>query len=147
MKKTSIIFIGIIAGLAIISSWIIFSNKGAEPALKEIELEQEQEEIGKEVVLVIDYSQGEQENFKVEFIEGMTAFDLLETKTKEMGLSLKIKTYDFGIMIESIGDKENGTGGKYWLYYVDGEMPMVSADKQDLKAGDKVEFKFEESPF
>ena len=45
------------------------------------------------------------------------------------------------------GIEENGENGKYWLYYVNGEMPMVSADKKELRPGDKVEFKFEKSPF
>ena len=52
-----------------------------------------------------------------------------------------------GILIEAIGEKENGKDGKYWLYYVNGEMPQVAADKQILKANEVVEFKFEKSPF
>jgi len=58
---------------------------------------------------------------------------------------LKTKTYDFGIFIEAIGDKENGEDGKYWMYYVNEEMPMMAVDKKEIGPGDKIEFKFEKS--
>ena len=150
MKKINI-FIGIGIGIIIISGWIIFSNQ-IDQLLpqKEIEAPQktiEQETIKKEVVLVIDDGQGIPKTFEAEFNEEMTAFDLLKIKAEESNLSLKTKTFDIGIMVEAIGDKENGQDDKYWLYYVNGEMPMVSCDKKEIKPGDRVEFKFEKSPF
>ena len=51
------------------------------------------------------------------------------------------------IVSEIIGDKENGQDEKYWMYYVNEEMPMVAADKKEIKAEDKVEFRFEKSAF
>lgn len=112
-----------------------------------------QEEIGvlwqgvKKISLIIDYGDGNTDSLQSNFRKGMTAFDLLKEKTEESGLTLKTKTYDIGVLIEVIGHKENGQDGKYWLYYVNGEMPMVSADKKELKPGDEVEFKFEASIF
>jgi len=76
----------------------------------------------------------------------MTAFDLLKKGTEELNLTLKNKTYDIGIFIEAIGDKENGQDGKYWMYYVNAEMPIIAADKKELNARDKTEFKFEKPP-
>ena len=99
------------------------------------------------VSLIIDYGDGNTNSLQSNFRKGMTAFDLLKEKTEKSGLTLKTKTYDIGVLIEAIGHKENGQDGKYWLYYVNGEMPMVSADKKELKPGDKVEFKFEKSLF
>ena len=104
-------------------------------------------EIGQNVSLIIDKQEEGILILEIEFKEGMTAFNLLEEKTKELGLILETKTYDMGTFIESIGDKKNGQDGKYWLYYVNGETPMVASDKKLLKVGDKVEFKFEESMF
>lgn len=147
MKKVNIfIWIGI-GIVVIISGWLIFFNLKIEQPVSQEEtvISQEQEE-EKEVVLVVDDGK-EPKIFNVEFIEGITAFDLLKEKAEESGLTLKTKTYDIGILIEAVGDKENGQEGKYWLYYVNGEMPMVSADKKELKPDDKVEFKFEKSPF
>jgi len=147
MKKINI-FIGIGIGIIIIvSGWIIFSNKIGQP-ISQKETGIPQENIKKEtVLLVIDDSEEAPKTFEVEFTEGMTAFDLLRNKAEELNIALKTKTYDIGILVEAIGDKENGQDGKYWMYYVNGVLPMVSADKKEIKPGDKIEFKFEKSPF
>lgn len=76
-----------------------------------------------------------------------TAFALLKLVAQNLGLALKTKEYDLGVFIEAVGSKKNGEDGKYWLYYVNGEMPQVAADKKEINPGDKVEFKFEKSPF
>lgn len=145
MKKVNI-FLGIGIGIIIIiGGWMIFSQEEIIPEEKEVF--QEQEKIKKEVVLVIDDGEKEPKTFETEFNQGMTAFGLLKEKVEELGLILRTKTYDIGVLIEAIGDKENGQDGKYWMYYVNGEMPMVAADKKEVKPGDKIEFKFEKSPF
>ena len=145
MKKI-ITLTGIIIGIVIIASgWIIYSNN--IPNVPEEEIENGQEVSKKKVFLVIDDEEELLQTFEFEFNEGLTAFDLLKNKTEELDMILKTEVYDFGILITAIGDKENGEDGKYWLYYVNGEMPMISADKNEIKAGDKIEFKFEKSPF
>ena len=87
------------------------------------------------------------ESFSLETSNEITVFELLETATKNLGLILKTKQYDVGIFVEAIGDRENGQEGKYWLYYINEEIPMGASDKNKIKPGDKVEFKFEESVF
>ena len=146
MKKVNIIIgIGII--VIVIGGSIIFSNKVEQP-ISRGETGTFQENIKKEIVLlVIDDSEGTPKTFEAEFNEGMTAFDLLKIKAVESNLTLKTKNFDMGVMIESIGNKENGQDGKYWMYYVNEEMPMVAVDKKEIKPGDKVEFKFEKSIF
>ncbi|MDP3883031.1 MAG: DUF4430 domain-containing protein [Candidatus Staskawiczbacteria bacterium] len=101
----------------------------------------------KEATLVIDYGDNAPNSFQIDFYEGATVFDVLKNKTQELGLNLKTKEYDIGILIEAIGEKQNGQEGKYWLYYVNGEPPMVAADKLEIKPGDEIEFKFEKSSF
>ena len=147
MKKSNI-FIGIGIGIIIIvSGWIIFPDR-IEQLISQEEIGIPQETIKKEVVsLVIDDTEGTPQTFEVEFTKGMTAFGALKNKTDEFNIALKTKTYDIGIFVEAIGDKENGQDEKYWMYYVNNEMPMIAADKKEIKAGDKVEFKFEKSPF
>jgi len=145
MTKTNI-FIGVVVIILVIGGWFIFLNKINQTlSLEKVEISQQ--EVKEEVSLTIDNGEGAPWEFRADFKEGMTAFDLLKEKADESGLTLKTKTYDIGIMVETIGDKENGQDGKYWLYYVNGELPMVAVDKQELKPGDKVEFKFEKSPF
>ncbi len=52
----------------------------------------------------------------------------------------------YGIFVESIGGIKNGTDGKYWQYYINGALGDVAADKKEVKAGDKVEWKLETVP-
>ena len=98
------------------------------------------------VDLLIDDGK-EVKNFQIEFKQGMTAFDVLKNKAEELGLDLKTEQYDFGIFIKAINGVENGADKKYWTYYVNGQLPMVSSDKNTINSGDKIEFKFEKSPF
>ncbi|MBU2540210.1 DUF4430 domain-containing protein [Patescibacteria group bacterium] len=143
-KKFIYIIIGAVI-IVIIGSWLILSSDFWQANVKENNVALET--VGKEAVLVIDYGEENPKTSVAEFKEGMTAFDLLEEEAKKLYLALKTKNYDIGIFIEAIGDKENGQDGKYWLYYINGEMPMISADKMIIKSGDKVEFKFEKSTF
>jgi len=84
-------------------------------------------------------------DFEVE--KGVTAFEALQQIAKAYSLELKTKKYDFGVMIEGIGDLVGGQDDKYWLFYINGEMAMSSVDTQAISPGDKVEFRFEASPF
>lgn len=147
MKKINIIITIGVGIIIIISSLIIFSDKLEHPTSQE-EAGIPQENVKKEIVLlVIDNSEGTPRTFETEFNQGMTAFDLLRNKAEELNIVLETKSYDFGIFIEAIGDKRNSQDEKYWLYYVNGEMPMVAADKKEIKPGNTVEFKFEKSSF
>ena len=145
MKKNIFVVIGLLIIIAA-SGWIIISNTIEQLGEEETTGIVGQEEVGKEVVLIIDNGI-QPKRFTAEFRGGMTAFDLLKNKVEESNLVFKTKTYDIGILVEAIGDEENGQDGKYWLYYVNEEMPMVASDKNEIKAGDKVEFKFEKSTF
>lgn len=146
MKKKNT-FITICLGIIIIvGGWMVFSEKIKQPLSRE-ESRIPQEDIEKGIILVIDDGKGSPKVFETEFSKGVNVFDLLKKKAEELGMSLKTKNYDIGIMIEKIGDTENGEDGKYWFYYVNENMPMVSADKKEINPGDKVEFKFERSPF
>lgn len=99
-----------------------------------------------EVVLVIEGSENNYEN-SIQINPGDTAYDVLKKSSKINKLGLVTKDYDFGKSIDGIGDDLAGTDNKYWLYYINGEMAMQSADKQEVKSSDRIEFKFEESTF
>ena len=147
MKKTNILLlIGLLIILAILG-WLSFVNQPKTIVSPEAASENSSAEINQSITLIINRGEGEPLNLTADFSEGMTVFDLIETKAGEMNLILETKIYDFGTLVESIGDKTNGQDNKYWLYYVNYEMPMVSVDNYNLKPGDRVEFKFEESAF
>lgn len=144
MRKKSFLIIGTIIILA--GGLIIFSNR-AEWMDHQKNTQTVPENISKKVILIIDAGENVPRSFETSFKEGMTVFTLLNEAAENFNLFLKTKTYDAGIFIEGIGEKENGQHGKYWFYYVNEKMPMVSADKKEIKPGDKAEFKFEESLF
>ena len=144
LKPVLLIVVG--TGIIVISGWAVF------PYIENFLFSKTGTELSKEspeqkLTLIINYEEGLSETFKADFKEGMTAFDLLKEKAAERNLAIKVKTYDIGVFIEAIGSSEGGQDNRYWLYYLNGEMPMVSADKQALNPGDKVEFKFEKSSF
>jgi hypothetical protein len=143
-KLLIFIFVGVLL-IIIISGWLTY-NRGALSAVPEKSAATAPEK-PKNVSLIIDDAEQPVKSFQAEFKEEMTAFDLLEQRAEEAGIDLKIKSYDIGIMVEAIGGVENGESGKYWLYYINGEMAEVSADRKVIKPGDSVEFKFEKSPF
>ena len=147
------IFIGASIVLIIIAAaWFLFSgNIDLFIPKEEVKIFQEktveEEQIIEKAVLVISSGEEPVKIAEIDFKKGVTAFDLLEEGAEKLGLSLKVKSYDIGVFVEAIGNKENGQEGKYWLYYLNGEMTQLAADKQLLSPGDKVEFRFEVSPF
>ena len=143
MNKTNI-FVLIIISLIIAAGFTIFDKIGLLNTPERTDMVEDNAE--REVSLLIDDGD-DPKSFQGEFREGMTAFDLLQDGGEGLNLTLKVKTYDMGVFVEMIGVKENGEDEKYWMYYINGELPMVAADKQELKPGDKVEFKFEKSSF
>jgi len=102
----------------------------------------------KNALLVVYFEPTDLATFKAEVKNKMTAFDLLKQGVDSLTLEFKSKTYKgMGVMVEQIGEKKNGDDGKYWMYYVNGQIAPVAADKQELKAGDRVEWKFEKPKF
>lgn len=80
--------------------------------------------------------------------EDASVLDILTHIAK--GRSLEVTTKDYGalgVLVTAIGDKENGTDGKYWQYKVNGEMPQVGADVYVPKEGDVTAWVFEASTF
>ena len=97
--------------------------------------------------LMVDRGQGNTLSFDVEVEKDMTVFEALQQMATASGLKLQTKKYDFGVLVEGIGDLIGGQDNKYWLFYVNGEMALNSVDTQIVSPGDKIEFRFEESSF
>lgn len=53
------------------------------------------------------------------------------------------KDSQYGAYVDSINGKEGGDGGKYWTFYVDGQMAQAGADAYITKGGESIEWKFE----
>ena len=77
----------------------------------------------------------------VEVNVGESAYSLLTKKMNETGSVVTTKSYDFGMMVESI-DGISASSTHFWSYSVNGVAGNISADKYILQNGDVVEWKY-----
>ena len=70
-----------------------------------------------------------------------TAFGALTAAAAKKQWEVKAKQYDFGVFVEEIGTLAN-TREKSWIYFVNGKSGEVAADKQQVAAGDFIEWKY-----
>ncbi|MBN1859984.1 MAG: DUF4430 domain-containing protein [Candidatus Thermoplasmatota archaeon] len=77
--------------------------------------------------------------------EGDTALSLLQRCAEKNDFSVESTYYaQFdSTLVNSINNAIGGTDGKYWQYYVNGQLPSVGADKYPLTNGDRVTWSFE----
>lgn len=61
---------------------------------------------------------------------------------KETTPNVQTKTTEYGEYVDTIGSLVGGTDGKYWTFYIDGEMASVGAGSYIQKGGEKIEWKF-----
>jgi hypothetical protein len=75
-----------------------------------------------------------------------TALGALLAGATAAGFEVRHHSESMGTFVESIAGIENGRGGRYWSYYVDGEYGTVSSDRADLSGGDTVRWVYLGSP-
>ncbi len=94
-----------------------------------------------QATLVIDYGNGNK--IASSFIpeQGESAYGALKSVAEEKKITLDTQQYDFGIFVKSIGGYES-SADMAWIYYINGTSGMVAADKQEIKAGDTIEWRF-----
>jgi len=102
----------------------------------------------KRVLYLIDKGNGDIDSFNIVPSENSTVFSLLEKLSAKENFKIEFTVYqEMGVLIKSIDGVKNGTDNKYWQYWVNGELPMVAADKKEVKTGDKIEWKFATTQF
>ena len=100
------------------------------------------------VLYLINKGDGEINSYQISPFPNSTVFSLLEELAGRENFEIEYKIYeDMGVFIESIAGLKGGEDNKWWQYWVNGELPMVAADKKEVKGGDKIEWKFAPSPF
>lgn len=79
---------------------------------------------------------------------GDTAFSLLERSAQQNGFTVESTYYEQfdSTLINSINNAVGGTDGKYWQYYVNGQLPEIGADKYIVTNGDVLTWSFEVPP-
>jgi hypothetical protein len=98
--------------------------------------------------LVIDYGNGTGVSALVDS-ENNTALGLLRAYVGDGSVQ---DSGGFVVSINGVTTVDDvpeleGTEARYWMYYVNGEMPMESAALKEIHDGDIVEFRFETSPW
>ena len=71
-------------------------------------------------------------------VEGKNALELLKAEAEVV-----TKQSSFGEYVDSINGVVGGTDGKYWAFYINGELSQVGAADYQTRTGDKLEWKFE----
>ena len=140
-----------IVGLGVLLVIIALAIAGSKVASQEKPNESPVEKKKKNSSFTVEYnivqSETQGAHYVVDSEIGKTVFDVLKKIASENTFDLKYNNnYSFGVFIESIVGIKNGDDGKYWQYYINGTLGDVAADKKELKAGDKVEWRFEKVP-
>lgn len=79
-----------------------------------------------------------------------TVWSVLKRLSDNPDGKLKIESQDYadmGILVTAINGVKGGEDNKYWQYWVNNEYAQVAADKQTVKAGDIIMWKFTGSEF
>lgn len=142
----------IIIGLGIILVLLALGIVGSKVASKIKPVETTPVDFQKPLNFIVEYNIVQSEiqgaHYVVDLEGQKTVFDALKKLAEENKFDLKYNNNSsFGVQVESIVDIKNGTDGKYWMYYVNGALGDLAADKKKLKAGDKVEWRFEKTDF
>ena len=93
--------------------------------------------------MIINYGTDDIDEYTVE-ITSVTVYSLLMKASEENNFEV-VAEYDEksgSYLIESINSVE-GEGDTFWLYYINGEFGMVSADSQVVQDNDVVEWNYE----
>jgi hypothetical protein len=134
--------------LLLVLGWVIIDRNYSNVEKEDVEQPGTQGEVSTEISLILNFgSEAKLQTQSIKIENDWTAFDALKKALERLDIELATKKYEQGIFIEAIGEKKNGDDNKYWLYYVNGKMPEVSCSKQFIKPGDKIEFKFQTSPY
>jgi hypothetical protein len=80
--------------------------------------------------------------------QGDTAYSLLIRCSEKNSFSVEATYYEQfdSTLINTINNAVGGTDGKYWQYYVNGELPTIGADKYIISNGDVLTWSFEVPP-
>ena len=94
-------------------------------------------------VLAIDYGDRPSEEFSGEARNGDTVLVFMGRLLALKNIAFIYKDFPgLGSLVDQIGEKKNGDGGKYWQYWVNGDYAKVGADAYGINPGDSILWKF-----
>lgn len=87
-------------------------------------------------------------------IDGETLSDLTQEVTVPVGTTVMDalnENYDVvaeeGFVSSIEGNEQDADAGRYWMFYVNDEMPSVGAAEYEIEEGDFIEWRLEDSEF
>ena len=103
--------------------------------------------VGETVALEIDFGNGARREYAaLPYRDGMTVGDAMRL-ARDFGPGLAFTRHGDGelsFLTSLDGVANQGVGGRFWLYQVDGERADVSYEVQPLSAGQRVLWQFKE---
>ncbi|HEC82448.1 MAG TPA: DUF4430 domain-containing protein [Thermoplasmatales archaeon] len=133
MKRIWIVFVALVIAVSASFGYYVIENENVEPKNEIVE-----------VKLTINFGNGTKWNYNVTLdAKDATVLNALYEASKLGDFSVKTTywpSYD-SYFIDSIANA--GGNGKYWMYYVNGTMGGVGADKKIVKEGDLIEWRLE----
>lgn len=145
MNKKLVLITSIIIILVIFGFFWYFGNPAAkeqEGEIKNIDNIPAAETKLEKVLVAVDFGDSRKQETETSWQQGATAFDLTKAGAEKLSLAVESQSSSFGVLIEKINNFENGQDGKYWMLYINGQGAATAADKTEVKAGDKIEWKF-----
>lgn len=134
IKKSGIILLLIVLTASALVFSRIIPKSTFSPSLKnEVSVQTQIQTVD----VVLNFGDGE----KTAKVVADNAFAALLEAGKQLDLEVKTKHYDFGDLVETIGGKTN-TKDQAWIYFINGVIGDTAAEKKNVKAGDKVEWKY-----
>lgn len=75
--------------------------------------------------------------------DSMSVYEFMQKLEKENKIYFKDKDYgEMGKLIEEINGVKN-SGGKNWIYYINGKKAEIGVSNYKMKPGDKITWKYE----
>jgi len=79
---------------------------------------------------------------------GSSVYDLMVLLKNQGKIDFKVKNYlELGFFIDEINGVKNDPSGMNWLYYVNGKSAQIGVSYYLIKAGDQIEWKYENKSF
>lgn len=97
-----------------------------------------------QISIMIDDGAGNIQVFNEPFsTSSPNLFNLMQNLASKSAIKMTYKNYEgLGSLIQSLNGLENGSGGKYWQYWVNNQYGKVGAGNYKPSAGDSIEWKF-----
>ncbi len=90
-------------------------------------------------ILIVAFAPDSADTFMRVGGDSILVLDWLRQACDSAKVTLAVKTFPFGTLVDAIGPRRNGDGGN-WLYKVNGKMVPKAASSHVVSANDTVDF-------